>query len=101
MTVASFREPILNTWVESGKCRLISCQRILVPCWDSNSRTTHFQSSALNHSTTTLPQSTSSANLKHSEILYDIQIGFIKYFNLTHVLEGAIVEIRIKRKRYF
>ena len=41
--------------VESSKCRLISCQRILVPRRDSNPRPSHLQSSALNHSTTTLP----------------------------------------------
>ena len=46
-----------DTWVESSKCKLISCQRILVPCRDSNSRPSHLQSSALNHSTTTLPLS--------------------------------------------
>ena len=27
-----------NICVESSKCRLISCQRILRPCWDSNPR---------------------------------------------------------------
>ena len=43
-----------NTWVESSKCRLISCQRILVPCRDSNHRPSHLQSSALNHSAMTV-----------------------------------------------
>ena len=42
---------LFNTWVESSKFRLISCQRILVPCRDSNPRPSHLQSSALNHST--------------------------------------------------
>ena len=33
--IASYRYPF-NTWVESGKCRLISCQRTLVPWRDWN-----------------------------------------------------------------
>ena len=35
LTFASYRVPI-NTWVESDKCRLMSCQRTLVPCRGSN-----------------------------------------------------------------
>ena len=35
--IPSYRNPF-DTWVENGKCkcRLMSCQRTLVPRWDSN-----------------------------------------------------------------